>query len=248
MSRVGVQLRRELSAYFMTPMGFVIMTILLIFTGFFFSSFLVQYRLASFQLVVAPLVIVNFLIAPVISMRLVAEERRTGTFESLMTAPVREWEIVIAKYLGALLFYVILYVPTLIYLGVLFYYSESPRIENGPEIPQTITAYLALILTGAAYLSIGLFVSTLTRHQIVAAILAFLVCLMLYFMGFAGSMMQASGSETIRYLGAIVDYLAVTNHTDAFSRGILSTTDAVYFLSMVAFFVFLSHISLVLKK
>ena len=241
MSRVAVQLRREFASYFMTPMGFVILAILLLFTGFFFASYLIQTRWSSFQLLVYPLEFGNWVIAPVISMRLIAEERRSGTLENLLTVAVREWEVVLAKYLGAVLFYITLYLPTLLYLGLLYYYADEPAAANRPEIPHALTAYLGLFLSGAAYISIGLFVSTLTRHQIVAAIVTFLAFVSLGVIGWASQIIGG-------WLGAIFAYLNFFDHVSAFSRGVISTRDLVYFLSLIVFFLFLSQVSLTLRK
>lgn len=241
MSRVAAQFRREFAAYFMTPMGFVVMTIVLTFTGFFFAQGVIYTRFSSFQLMVAPLTIMNWVIAPVIAMRLIAEERRTGTLETLMTAPVKEWEVILSKYLGAICFYAILYLPTFLYIGLLAYYADEPRAANRPEIPQTLAAYLGILLSGSAFISIGLFVSTLTRHQIVAAIITFLTLIVLWALGFAA---EAVGG----WVKDLFLYISVFHRIDSLFRGVISTRDVIYFLSVIGFFLFLSHLSLAHKR
>lgn len=241
MSRVAIQLRREFAAYFMTPMGFVILTVVLLFSGFFFSMWLIQYRLSSFQLMIQPLTILNWIIAPVIAMRLIAEEKRSGTLEALLTAPVKEWEVILAKFLGAISFYAVLYLPTLLYLGVLFYYADEPRAANLPEIPQTLAAYLGLLLSGSAFIAIGLFVSTLTRHQIVAAVVTFLALIVLWALGFAVDVVPG-------WLAGIVRYVNFFDHVASFGRGVIATRDVIYFVSVIIFFLFLSHLTLANRR
>ena len=241
MNRVGIQFKREFSAYFMTPMGFVVMTIVLLFAGFFFTQWVIFYRIGTYQLMIQPLTMLNWIIGPVIAMRLIAEEKRSGTFEALMTAPVKEWEIVLAKYLGAIFFYAVLYLPTLLYLVILFHYADEPKEANRPEILLTLSAYAGLLLSGWAFISIGLFVSTLTRHQIVAAIVTFLALIVLWALGFAA---QTVGG----WLGSVLLYINFFDHVESFGRGIISTKDVFYFLSLIGFFLFLSHLSLVQRR
>ena len=241
MNRVAVQLKREFSAYFMTPMGFVVMTIVLFFTGVFFALGLLYSRVSTFHHMVGPLTFLNWLIAPVIAMRLIAEERRSGTFEALMTAPVKEWEVVLAKYLGGILFYAVLYLPTLLYMGILFYYADDPVEANRPELPLTLAAYLGLLLSGSTFIALGLFVSTLTRHQIVAAVISFLSLIFLWAIGFAVEFVPG-------WLGSIFVYANFLGHVDSFGRGVISTRDVVYFVSVIVFFLFLSDLSLRHRK
>jgi ABC-2 type transport system permease protein len=159
---------------------------------------------------------------PVITMRLLAEEQRMGTIETLMTAPVTDVDVVLAKYFGALTFFVILWVPTLAYVFVLKAFSlESMPIDFGP----ILAGYLGAFLVGAFYISVGLFASSLTRNQIVAAIICFALICVAFFVGFTPYLAR---TELLRDLGMYVSSVA---HMIDFSRGAVDTRPIVFHLS-----------------
>jgi ABC-2 type transport system permease protein len=167
-------------------------------------------------------------------MRLFAEERKSGTIEILLTSPVTEGEAVLGKFAGALGFFLTLWLPTLLYLVIL---GSHTRIDLGP----VASAYLALILLGAYFISIGTFASTLTKNQIIAAILGFAMLIPV----FAAGLFEAGYDPEKQ---GLINYLNLWDHMDDFSRGVVDTRRLVYYLSATAFFLFLSTVTLAAKK
>lgn len=238
MSRFGVLLRRELAGYFVGPVAYVLMTFFLGFTGFMFWM-LVSLRapgpggidmvpelfgsIAFWMSIVA--------MVPLITMRLLAEERERGTLESLLTAPVNEGEIALAKYIGAVLFFVALWLPTISYFYVLRAFNPNSIVVDTGAL---VAAYLGAFLTGSFYISIGLLASALTRNQIVAGMVSFCAICVLFFVGFLSNTL---GSELLREL---VAYLSSVEHMLDFSRGIVDTRPVTLYLTGSFLMVFLA--------
>jgi len=237
--------KRELYAFFASPIFYVVGTIFLALSGYFFYTSVAYYSLISFQaaqnpymgdqvnlneMVVKPLFddmsIILLLIVPLLTMRLLAEEKKNGTIELLLTYPIRELAVVLGKYLATLLVIVILLGLTTINI---FMISRFGVMEWGP----VLTGYGGLILLAAGFVSLGLFASALTQNQIIAAVLGFGVLLMFWVIGWAGSV---SGPA----VGKVVNYLSLLEHLDPFTKGILDTRDIMYYLAFLAFFIFLT--------
>lgn len=227
---------RELKAYFLSPLAYVVLFAFLFLNGGIFAfivSALNDPRTADAG---PPLeLFFNFLwwlilllVAPVLTMRLLAEERKSGSIEVLMTAPVSENQVVVGKYLGALTFYVFLWLPTALYGVILAGYAE---VDWGP----VAAGYLGFLGIGALYLAVGLFTSSLTRNQLVAAILSIVVLAFLSI----GVLLAASFIEA-PVLKQALDYLDVMSHQQDFARGIVDTRRLVYYLSGTVFFLFLT--------
>src|SRR5579884_3753822 len=182
---------KELRAYFASPIAYLLMALFGLIFGFFFYSataFFVQASMRAQmggaeqpmnvgEYVIAPLLsnasVVGLFLLPLISMRLFAEEKRSGTIELLMTSPVRDWEIIIGKWLGAMAMYLCVLAVSAIDVALLFAWSK-------PDWRPILTGYLGLILQGGTILSIGTFVSSLTKNQIIAGAATFAVCLLLW--------------------------------------------------------------------
>ena len=168
----------------------------------------------------------DLLVFPLITMRTYSEEKRSGTIELLLTSPLTDVEIILGKFLGAMLLYASMLAITSIHMGILFYYGD-------PEWKPIATGYLGLLLMGGCFLSLGLFISSLTKNQIVAAMATFAVFLMLWVINWIG---ESAGPTT----QAIVSYLSITEHFDDFARGIIDTKHVVYYLSFITFGLFLT--------
>jgi ABC-2 type transport system permease protein len=186
------------------------------------------------QQIVAPLfsnaTVVFLFLIPMISMRLFAEEKRQGTMELLLTSPIHDWEIVIGKFLGALLMYATLLGITALDIGLLFIYGK-------PAWQPILTGYLGLLLQGGCLLAIGAYISTTTKNQIVAAGATFGVCLLLYVLSWVTDMAQTTAAK-------VVSYLSVLSHFEPFSKGLIDTKDVVFYLSFIFFGLFLTTRSL----
>jgi len=169
-------------------------------------------------------------IIPAISMRLLAEEVRTGTVELLLTNPVQEWEIVTGKFLASVMLILVMLGLTLLYPLFLFVFGNPDR---GP----IITGYLGVFLQAAAFLAIGLRASSMTQNQIVAAIIAFALLLVLWLSDNLGQFLGGS-------VGQIVSYTSVINHFNSFPQGVIQTNDVIYYLTLILAGIVLSTLSL----
>jgi ABC-2 type transport system permease protein len=173
--------------------------------------------------------VVALFIAPMLTMRLFAEEKRQGTIELLATSPVRDIEVVIGKFLAAAGLYGLMILAGLLNLALVFFYAPT-----APEWKPILTGALALLLLGSCFLAMGLFVSTLTKNQIVAGILSFCLFLGMWTLGWADDPSSGPVMKVVAYLG-------VTTHMDDMVKGVLDLKDLVFYLSMIGFGLFLAH-------
>jgi len=173
---------------------------------------------------------VMLFILPLITMALFSEEKKRGTIELLLTAPITDMQVVLGKFLAAVLFYVLLFATTLVELAILFMYSK-------PAIGPIVTGYLGVLLYGFAFLAIGMFISSLTENQIIASILTFAVILMLWLVD---SLSRTMGPT----MGAIFSYLSVFEHLNDFLTGVISTSHIIFYVSLTLVGLFLTYRSL----
>jgi ABC-2 type transport system permease protein len=173
--------------------------------------------------------VVALFITPMLTMRLFAEEKRQGTIELLATSPVTSMQIILGKFLGALGLFALMVLTGLVNFALLWHYATTP-----PEWKPVATGVLALLLVGACFIAMGLFVSTLTRNQIVAGILTFCLLLGIWTLGWADE-------PTAGPVMKVVSYLGVTNHMQDMVKGVLDLKDVVFYLSFIAFGLFLAQ-------
>ena len=220
--------KRELAAYFVSPIAYVVSAIYLAVMGGLFGFILYYSREATLRYVFLHGVSILFfvLVTQVLTMRLLAAEQRLGTLELLLTAPVRDWEVVVGKYLAS---FCVLAVMILLtgYFPVLLM-----RVGN-PDVGTMFSGYLGYILLGGALLSIGVFASSLTQNQIVAAVVGIGITLLLWLSGALGELV----GDTMR---GVIEYLPIFDHFTDFVRGIIDTKDILYYLSITALFLFFS--------
>lgn len=245
MSALLATLDRELRAYFVSPLGWALLTIVLLVNGGVFwvlVSFLTDPRAPASA---TPLEyffgqtiffwLVLLFVAPVLTMRLISEERKSGSIEVLMTAPISEGQVVAGKYLAALIFYLVLWLPSLLYAVILASYSE---VDWGP----VASGYLGILGIGALFLAVGVFASSIARNQIVAALATFAVLMVFFSFGLLEGLFQGELVKTA------LGYMNLWQHMEEFSRGIVDTRRLVYYLSVTLFFLFLAARSLEAKK
>jgi gliding motility-associated transport system permease protein len=237
--------KRELVAFFASPIFYVVGTIFLALSGYFFYTSVAYFSLISFQaaqnpymagqvnineMVIRPLFddmsIILLLIVPLLTMRLLAEEKKTGTIELLLTYPIRELAVLLGKYLATLFVLLVFLAATTIYMFLLSWVSD---LEWGP----VLTGYGGLVLMTAGFISLGLFASALTQNQIIAAVVGFGALLMFWIIGWAGSV---SGPV----VGKVVNYLSLLEHMGPFTKGVLDSRDLIYYLNFSVFFIFLT--------
>ena len=241
MSVFRALVRRELSAFFQGPTGFIIIAAVMFLIGL---GFLVVLSGLNGEATPMPVTqvfygtyffwVILLLIAPVITMRSFAMERASGTYESLMTAPVGDWQVVLSKFAGALIFYMILWVPLLICsIVVRFYVGESAVLGLGTMF----TSALGILMVGCLYMSIGCFASALTRNQAVAAVSGFALGAALFFTGFFS---YFAGDRT-DWLSQLARHISLANHMESFTRGVVDLGAIVFFLSLTGLFLYLTH-------
>lgn len=220
-------MNRELLALFLSPIAYIVIAAFLVATGVVAAPIFEQGNTASLRGVFnfAPTILA--IVIPAITMRLIAEEYRTGTIETLMTAPVNEAELVIGKFLAGMVLYVVMIAATGIYLIALMAFGE-------PDLGTASASYLGLFLLGAAFLAIGTFTSSLTANQIIAWILS--VVPLLIFIWF----MQLIISRTEGTLRDILRTIDVTWHLDRFNTGLVTSDGVIFFLVVCAYFLFMA--------
>jgi ABC-2 type transport system permease protein len=245
--------KKEMRLYFTSPVAWVVMTIFLFIAGYFFYSIFAFYTLASMQSAMNPqmgrelnvtdsvlrplfsnMSVILLLLMPLITMRLFAEERRSGTIELMLTYPVRDGAVLIAKYLAALTLYALMLALTLVYPGIVLYFT---RVEWGP----LLTGYLGLLLMGATFLAVGIFASSLTENQIVASITTFGVLLFLWVVGWSAEYVGGAW-------GRVLSHLSLLDHFDTFARGVLDTKDVIYYVNVTIVALFLTLRSLEARR
>jgi len=236
--RFHTLLGRELAAAFHQPLAYVVLFFFLVITGFNFHAgvSLLNRAAGSTTMVEAFFNTVYFwfpfvLVFPLITMRVFAEEAKLGTIETLMTAPVRDGQVVFAKYAGALIFYLILWLPSLLYF--LLFQVVTDRSAAGAA-GSYLGAYAMLVLIGMLYTALGCLASALTDNQIVAAVMAFAAILALFFLGLLSLFLPAAGP----FLREVTYYFSPVQHMMDFSRGIFDTRPVVFYLSSTAVVLF----------
>lgn len=233
-------LNREIRAYFLSPVAWVVLFFFLLLTGFnFYAGVAALNRGPSEVTVVEAFFNTIFfwfgfvLIFPLITMRLFSEEYKMGTIEPLMTAPVRDSQVVLAKYCGALVFYIVLWLPSLLYFLV---FTWVTRLQAAGAAGPFIGAYAMLLLIGMFYLSIGCLASALTRNQIIAAVMSFSAITLLFFTGLL-TFFILSITPALREMTA---YFSALEHMSEASRGFFDTRPVVFYLSLTVFVLFLT--------
>jgi ABC-2 type transport system permease protein len=230
LSNVPPVYRRELRSYFNSPVAYVVMIVFLAIIGWFFTANLFLMNIASLRIMFELVPLVFLFFVPAITMRLLAEEKKTGTLELLATKPVSDAEIVLGKFLAAWTLVAASLLPTLVYLATIV---SLGKVDLGP----VLTGYLGLLLMGGVYSSIGLLASSLTENQIVAFIVGFLIVLALFLL-----------DKILFYLpialASTLEFLAIDPHFSNIARGVIDTRDLVYFGSLLGFSLLLTTVSL----
>ena len=233
---------KELRSYFSSPIAYIIIGFFLLPFGVFFYLYLTAFVRQGLQqaqfggamninqqvirYVLQNASVIILFIMPMITMRTYSEEKRSGTIELLLTAPLTDVEIILGKFFGALGLYMAMLAMTLPYMAILFFYGN-------PEWRPLAAAYLGLMLMGGAFVSLGLLISSTTNNQIVAGIVSFVVFLLLWIVGWFAD----SAGPTI---GPITSWLSITEHFDDFSKGIIDTKHVLYYLTLITFGLFLT--------
>ncbi len=234
---------KELRSYFASPIAYVVIGFFAILYGFFFSFILQAFVRQAMQAglmggaqpmnvnqqVIRPVfqnvTVVALFLLPMVTMRTYSEEKRSGTIELLLTSPLTDVQIVLGKFLGAMALYCAMLAITIVHLGVLFLWGN-------PEWKPILTAYLGFVLFGGCFVSLGLFISSLSKNQIVAGVVTFAVFLLLWVVSWIGSITPEAEKLT--------SYLSIVEHFDDFTKGVIDTSHLIYYLSFITFGLFLT--------
>ncbi|MCI0812377.1 MAG: ABC transporter permease subunit [Chloroflexi bacterium] len=226
---------KETRSYFSSPTAYVVGAMFLVLTGIFFVFDMTRpFAEASVRGFISWATFFIVFLAPLLSMRLLAEEQKLGTLELLLTAPVRDWEVVVGKYLASLATLGATLAFTLFYVLLLFVFGD-------PDIGPLLSAYLGLILYGAAALAIGIMASSLSGNQIVAAVVGIGILLMLSNVDRIGALLDGVAAD-------VISGISMNAHFADFSRGVLDSSHVVYFVSLVAVFLFITVRSLETRR
>lgn len=212
--------QRELRSYFDSPAAYVVLSVFLLFSGWFFATPLFIENNATLRSVFDIIPFIFLFFVPAITMSTFAEERRSGTLELLLTMPVRDWQVIAGKLLAVLIF-------LSIGIGLTFIYALSIAMMGDLDLGQTVGGYFGLLLLGMATGSIGIFASSLTRNQIVAFILGFAIIFVLFLMDKVTAFVPG-------WLAGILQYLGTDFHYRNLLRGVIDTRDVLYYLSVTA--------------
>ena len=246
MSNVLAIAQKELKSYFASPIAFIVIGLWALLYGYFFVAILSFFVRQSMQMnqmgmggpqvmninqqLIRPLLqnvtILILFLMPMVTMRTYSEEKRSGTIELLLTSPLTDFQIIMGKFVGAMALYAVMLAVTGIHLGLLFYFGH-------PEWKPILLGYVGLFLLGGCFISVGLFISSLTKNQIVAGMVTFAVFLMLWVITWIGSF---SGPTVDKLTG----YLSIIDHFDDFQKGVVDTTHLVYYVSFITFGLFLT--------
>jgi ABC-2 type transport system permease protein len=244
MRNTWIIFRKELHSYFVSPIAYLLLALFAVIFGFFFWNSLgyfvylgieSQMRGQAFPMnlneqLIRPLLsnvsVLGLFFIPIITMRLFAEEKRTGTIELLVTSPVRDVEVILGKWLAALTLYACMLCFTAINFAFLFKYGN-------PDWKPLAIAYLGLLLQAGVLLAIGTFISTLTKNQIIAAAATFSVCLLLWVLQWV------SGYETATW-AQVLSYISVITHFESFGKGVIDSKDLIFFVTAIFLALFLT--------
>ena len=237
---------KELRAYFHSPIAYLVMTIYAVLCGYFFSVITSSYLNLSFRMMMmgqgspsvslnemiirgmleGVLTVVLLLLIPLITMRLFAEEKRSGAMELLLTSPLPDLEIILGKFLGALGLYLVLILITFFYIGILFVYGT-------PSAKPVLANVIGLVLYGGALLALGMWFSTFTKNQIIAGSVGLAAFLLLYVLDWV----TEYSSTTTR---TVIAYMGFRTHFDSFAKGVLDLKDVVFYVSVITLGIFLT--------
>jgi ABC-2 type transport system permease protein len=237
MKNIWIICRKELRSYFVSPIAYILLIMFALIFGFFFWNsvgYFVNMAMASQmegesfpmdlgEQIVRPLLsninVIGLFFIPLITMRLFSEEKRTGTIELLATSPVKDYEIILGKWLAAVLMYMCMVASTMLDFVYLFKYGN-------PDWKPLVIGYLGLLLQAGGLIAIGTFISTLTRNQIIAGAITFGVCLLLWVLGWVSEYETATWAQ-------VLSYLSVIRHFDSFVRGVIDSKDAIYDVTVI---------------
>jgi gliding motility-associated transport system permease protein len=242
MRNVTTLIVREMGAYFRSPIGYAVPVLFWFIGGLRFYLDLV-YSSGDLTTALGQLMggvhfwLLAFLVIPALTMRLLAEERRSGTLEMLLTAPVEDREVVAGKFVGAMLFYAFLWMPLALYLAVVFF------LGGQPDLGAVVANFLGVLCLGALFMAVGLFCSSLTANQVIAALTTAVCLLAVSFLPEVARLFPQ-----VSWIQAVADYLSFFRHFDEFRSGVVDARPILYYVTLTGLFLYLTVRSLETRK
>ncbi|MEI6846378.1 MAG: ABC transporter permease [Candidatus Firestonebacteria bacterium] len=226
MNKALIIAKRELKSYFVSPVAYVIIGLFLLISGFMYYSILFSSRVAEIRGFLMNMCFVFMLMAPILSMRLLSEEKKLGTLEFLFTSPITVMDIVLGKYLGVILLYLI---TTAFFLQYPLYLVLFARPDLGP----ILTSVLGFVLNGAACLAIGLFASSLSENQLISAVVGMITLIFFWIIGWVGDLLPGGA-------GNFLASLSLIKPLENLSKGLIIASDLFYYAALIFFFLFIT--------
>jgi ABC-2 type transport system permease protein len=226
--------KREIRTYFNSPIAYIVITVFMLLSGYLFFSSLFIERQAEMRAYFNLMPLLLSFIVPAMAMRLIAEEKGSGSLEMLITMPVRDWQVIFGKFLAGMGL-----LATMV--GLTLFYAVTVMVVGPLDKGPAIGGYIGILLVGGAYMAIGVMASTLTRNQIVAFIIGFAISFSLYLFYRLVPFMP----EVLR---PVLSYLSVESHFEGFSRGIIDSRDIIYYLSVMVVSLVIATASLDSRK
>ncbi len=228
MRKTLILARKELAGYFISPVAYVIGALFLLVSGvWFFHKIFIPGNEASLRPLFEAMAYMMVFAVPLITMRLLSEELRSGTVETLMTAPITDTEVIMGKFIGVMGFYAVLLAGTIVFLALMYAYGQ-------PDSGVAVMGYLGMVLLGSSFVSVGLFTSALTKHQLVAAMISVTI-LAIFAIG-----MQEMVAYAPSPWNELASHVNAMTYFKDFARGMFDTRGLVFFLSTTGLFLFLS--------
>lgn len=226
MNKMITVMRRELSSYFLSPIAYVIMTVFAALYGVFFTGVFVTYGVANLQFSLSNVLLVFLFMAPLMTMRTLAEERKMGIEELYMTSPITTTEFILGKYFALAISYLVMLSLLLFHLSIVFFFAK-------PDLGPVLSSMIGLVLAGLTFLAIGLFTSSLSDNQIIAGLAGFGILLSYWLLGWVANSMGGK-------MGEIISNLSLLKYYQDFNKGVIDIKSIIFYLSNMGVFLFLT--------
>jgi len=234
MRQIAVLAKKEFKAYFDSPVAYVVITLFLLIAGWQYATGMFLSNTPDLRSLFGIIRFILLFFIPAVSMRLLSEEKRLGTIELLMTLPIKDWQLVLGKYIAAYLLILVTLLLTLVHFVSITFLGE-------PDVGATIAGYIGLFLVVGVYLSIGIFTSALTQNQIVSFILSFVIIFFFFIIDKVIFLFPG-------FIANILEFLSIDFHFNNIARGVLDSRDVIYFVSLIFVFLFLTVQTLESRK
>lgn len=219
--------KREVQAYFYQPIAYILIGLFFLISSIYFTFGTIASQVAELNYLLSNIIFILTFVCPILTMRILTEDRKNGTEVLLVTSPVDVYQIVLGKFLAAFTVFMVMFASTFIYLAIIYI------LGGKPEVPMLVGGYIGFLLVGASFISIGVFASSLTENQIVAAIISFVILLVI-------NIIDPIATFVGGFTAKVLEMFSLLSRYSALNSGILDLTSVIYYLSFTAVFLFLT--------